>query len=112
VARLFEELSAPSQADVLDVARRTAERIDKLLRANGRSLEPERDEPAPELVRDEPGLAACCAAAAQGLGVSGERAEQPMLDEDVIVEDDFPFNIRLTPTENQRGSRRCSGSIE
>jgi hypothetical protein len=39
----FDALSAPSPADVLEVARRTAERIDKLLRASGRRLEPDGD---------------------------------------------------------------------
>ncbi|MBK7583055.1 MAG: transposase [Myxococcales bacterium] len=33
----------------------------------------------PELCFDEPGLAACYAAAAQGIGVSGERAGKPLL---------------------------------
>src|SRR5690606_28914011 len=37
------------------------------------------DEPVPALVLDEPGLAACYAAAARGIGVSGERAGQPAL---------------------------------
>jgi hypothetical protein len=50
---------------VFEVARRTAERIEKLLRASGRSLEPHGDEPEPALCLDEPGLAACYAAAAQ-----------------------------------------------
>ena len=76
---VFEELEAPTQAQVLDVARRTAERIDRLLRRSGRSLEPQGDEPPPELLLDEPGLAACYAAAAQGIGVSGERAGLPVL---------------------------------
>jgi hypothetical protein len=64
---------------VLEVARRSAERIDRLLRKSGRSLEPEAGEPLPELLFDEPGLAACYTAAAQGIGVSGERAGQPAL---------------------------------
>jgi hypothetical protein len=75
---VFEALAAPSQAEVLDVARQSAERIDTLLRQSGRSLEREGEEPE-LLVLDEPGLAACYAAAAQGLGVSGERAGQPAL---------------------------------
>jgi hypothetical protein len=76
---VFEALGAPSRAQVLEVARRSAERIDRLLRKNGRSLSREGDEPVPELLFDEPGLAACYAAAAQGIGVSGERAGQPVL---------------------------------
>ena len=76
---VFEALDTPSQEEVLNVARRTAERIDRLLRQSGRSLEPQGDEPPPELLLDEPGLAACYAAAAQGVGVSGERAGLPQL---------------------------------
>ena len=75
---VFEALGAPNEADVLDVAR-SAERIDSLLRESGRSLEPQGDEPAPDLVLDQPGLAACYAAAARGVGVSGERAGLPVL---------------------------------
>jgi hypothetical protein len=76
---MFEALGSPGQADVLDVARRTAERIDKVLQKTGWSLEPEADEPPPQLLLDEPGLAACYAAAALGIGVSGERAGLPAL---------------------------------
>ena len=47
--------------------------------ARGRSLEPDGDEPEPALCLDEPGLAACYAAAARGVAVSGERAGQPLL---------------------------------
>jgi hypothetical protein len=71
---VFEVLDTPSHREVLAVARRTAERIDRLLQESGRSLEPQGDEPPPKLLLDEPGLASCYAAAAQGLGVSGERA--------------------------------------
>jgi hypothetical protein len=75
----FEELGTPSHAEVLDVARRTAERVDQLLRRAGRRLEREGEEPLPELFADEPGLASCYAAAAEGLSVSGERAGKPQL---------------------------------
>jgi hypothetical protein len=78
-ALVFEELGTPTRAEVLDVARRTAERVDQLLRKTGRSLEPEGDEPPAELLLDEPGLASCYAAAAQGISVSGERAGLPQL---------------------------------
>ena len=50
-----------------------------LLTKSGRSLEREGDEPVPELCSDEPGLASCYAAAAQGISVSGERAGKPQL---------------------------------
>jgi hypothetical protein len=68
---VFEELGTPTRAEVLDVARRAAERVNRLLQ---RSLEREGDEPVPELVFDEPGLASCYAAATQGISVSGEPA--------------------------------------
>ena len=76
---VFEALEAPTHVEVLEVAHRTAERVDRLLRKSARSLEREGDQPEPDLVLDEPGLAACYAAAAQGIGVSGERAGQPAL---------------------------------
>ena len=76
----FRELVAPTQADIAEVAARTAVRVEKILRAHGKSLEPElADDTPPELALDEPGLAACYAAAAQGLSVSGDRAGQPPL---------------------------------
>ncbi|MBK7585056.1 MAG: transposase [Myxococcales bacterium] len=76
----FRELDAPTHADVAQVAARTAARIESILKAHGRSLDPELGEQElPELCFDEPGLAACYAAAAQGIGVSGERAGKPLL---------------------------------
>ena len=55
-------------------------RIEQILRAHGRSLDPEmQDDEPPELCLDEPGLAACYAAAARGVSVSGERAGQAVL---------------------------------
>jgi hypothetical protein len=76
----FRELDTPTQADVAEVAARTAARIEKILRAHGRSLDPELgDDEPPALCHDEPGLAACYAAAAQGVSVSGERAGKPLL---------------------------------
>ncbi len=74
---VFHPLPTPTRVEVADVARRTAERIEKILRAHGRSLDPEmQDDEPPELCLDEPGLAACYAAAAQGVSVSGDRAGQ------------------------------------
>ena len=62
------------------VARRTAERIETILRRHGRSLDPELcDDTPPALVSDEPGLAACYGAAAQGVGIDGDRAGRPTL---------------------------------
>lgn len=74
---VFHPLPTPTRAEV---ARRTAERIEKILHAHGRSLDPEMaDDEPPELCLDEPGLAACYAAAAQGVSVTGDRAGQPTL---------------------------------
>jgi len=76
----FRELDTPSHADIAEVASRTATRIEKILRAHGRSLDPELDDGSPpDLALDEPGLAACYAAAARGISVSGDRAGQPPL---------------------------------
>jgi hypothetical protein len=69
-------LGTPSRAEASLVAARTAARIEKILRKAGRSLDAEMaalEEP-PELCEKEPGLAACYAAAAQGVTVSGDRA--------------------------------------
>ncbi|MBE7481611.1 MAG: transposase [Polyangiaceae bacterium] len=64
----FRELDTPTRTDIAEVAARTAARVEKLLRAHGKSLDPELvEDTPPELALDEPGLAACYAAAAQGL---------------------------------------------
>jgi hypothetical protein len=74
---VFHALPTPTRAEVADIAARTAERIEQLLHAHGRSLDPQmEDAEPPELSSDEPGLAACYAAAARGVSVSGERAGQ------------------------------------
>jgi hypothetical protein len=76
----LHELPTPTHAEVADVARRTAARIEQILRAHGRSLDPELcDDDAHPLCLDEPELAACCAAAAQGISVAGDRAGKPTL---------------------------------
>jgi hypothetical protein len=77
---VFHALGTPSRAEVAEVAARTAARIEKSLRKAGRSLDPEmQDGEPPELYNEEPGLAACYAAAAQGVSVSGDRAGLPPL---------------------------------
>jgi hypothetical protein len=74
------ELEAPTHADIAEVAARTAARVEKILRAYGRSLDPAlADETPPELAVDEPTLAVLYGAAAQGIGVSGDRAGLPPL---------------------------------
>ena len=79
----FHALSTPSAAQVADVAGRTAERLGRAFKAQGRPSpwdEAEPSEPDPEsLSLQQPGLFACYEAAARGLSVSGERAGQPAL---------------------------------
>jgi hypothetical protein len=77
----FHSLPAPTTAEVADVALRTAQRLDKLLRAQGRSLSPDEcnDPEPPKLQLDHPALAACYDAASRGLAVSGDREGQPSL---------------------------------
>ena len=75
----FRRLPTPTQADVAEVARRTAERLEQILRAHGRCLDPERTQDAPALLDDAPGLATCYDVAARGISVGGERAGQPTL---------------------------------
>ena len=77
----FHSLPAPTTAEVSDVALRTAQRLDKLLRAQRRSLSPDEcTDPEPlALQLDHPALAACDDAASRGLAVSGDREGQPSL---------------------------------
>jgi hypothetical protein len=73
-------LPAPTRTDVTEVARRTACRIERILRAHGRSMGPQmQDDESHAFLLDRPGLAACYAASAQGVAVTGERKGQPTL---------------------------------
>jgi len=79
-ALAFRPLPAPTRADVTGVARRSAARVERILRAHGRSLERDGQvEGCDRLSIDEPTLAAYYAAAAQGISVAGERAGKPTL---------------------------------
>lgn len=71
----FMALPAPSADKVLDVAQRTAKRVAALLDKRGRSLEESEDESA-KLAQDQPVLASCYAAAAEGKVLLGDRAGQ------------------------------------
>jgi hypothetical protein len=71
--------AAPSANDVADLARRTAERVAKLLDKLGRSLDPEMDDAPDPLELEHPALAGCYGAAARGIDLLGERAGQPTL---------------------------------
>jgi hypothetical protein len=103
----FLELDTPTHEDIADVAARTATRVEKILRAHGRSLDPAlADETPPGLAVDEPTLAALYAAAAQGIGVSGERAGLP------------PLRLITAPPDRPRArdvtdapSRRCAPNV-
>jgi hypothetical protein len=97
---VFHALPTPTRAEVADVARRTAARIEKILRAHGRSLDPQMqdDEPHP-LEVEQPGLAACYAAAARGVSVAGERTGQPPLR--LIVSQDVPPGSRTAPATDE-----------
>ncbi|MBN1609269.1 MAG: transposase zinc-binding domain-containing protein [Polyangiaceae bacterium] len=95
-ALVFHPLPAPTQAEVVDVARRTAARIERILRKHGRSLDPElaNDDPHP-VDLDDPAVAACYAAAARGVGITGDRAGQPTLR--LIFPEDVPDRIAGPP---------------
>ncbi len=111
-ALVFHPLATPTRAEVAAVARRTAERIEKILRAHGRSLDPEMqdDEPAElELCRDQPGLAACYAAAARGASVKSEKATLRL-----VVSQDQPENAAAFGRCRRaaRRSARCQCSCK
>jgi hypothetical protein len=75
-------LPQPSAEQVADVARRSAERIRKILQSHGHKLDPELGEVDVLAAGDdtEPtALSACYGAAAQGLDLLGQRAGKPSL---------------------------------
>jgi len=77
---VFHELTAPTGEEVAEVARRTAERIKKVLRKHGRELDPEMaDVEAPEPDDEHPALSACYQAATAGFDLFGPRASAPSL---------------------------------
>ena len=71
---VLHPLPAPSANDVADLARRTAERVARLLDKLGRSLDPEMDEAPDPLELEHPALAGCYDAAAHGIDLLRERA--------------------------------------
>ncbi len=76
---VWHALPTPTQAEVADVASRTAARIERILKAHGRSMDPQMQQDEPALADEQPGLAACYTAAAQGVSISGARAGQATL---------------------------------
>jgi hypothetical protein len=79
----FHALPTPTSDDVLDIARRTAKRLHRAFRKQGRHRpwdEPDFSDGEPEpFSLEQPGLFACYQAAALGAAVLGERAGQPVL---------------------------------
>ena len=71
----FMALPAPSADEVLDVAQRTAKRVGALLEKRRRTLDGDDDAQA-LLAQDQPVLASCYNAAAEGKVLLGERAGQ------------------------------------
>ncbi|MFO0613022.1 MAG: transposase [Polyangiaceae bacterium] len=71
----FMALPAPSADEVLDVAQRTAKRVGALLEKGGRTLDGG-DDASAKLAQDQPVLASCYSAAAEGKVLLGERAGQ------------------------------------
>jgi hypothetical protein len=76
---VFHPLPALTVEEVADVAQRTALRVQKLLARHGRSLDGTGEGDDDDAQPDQLALAACCSAAASGLGLVGERAGQPLL---------------------------------
>jgi hypothetical protein len=77
-APVFHPLPAPTEDEVADVARRTAERVQKVLVRHGRSLDPEADA-GDDPLSEQPALAGLAAAATRGVDLLGERAGRPTL---------------------------------
>jgi hypothetical protein len=69
---------APTEEDVAEVARRTAERVEKLLLRHGRTLDPEQDG-GDDPLDTESVLSSCAGAATRGVDLVGERAGRPTL---------------------------------
>lgn len=79
-ALVFHALPTPSRDEVADVARRTAERIERILVKQERGLDPAmQGTEAHPLELAEPALAACYAAAAQGVLALGAPSGEPPL---------------------------------
>ena len=79
----FRALSAPTKAEVANVAWQTCKRVCKALRKRGLWLDSDAagdgDGVQDPLVQEEPGLAACCVASLQGVLLLGPRAGQRLM---------------------------------
>ena len=78
-ALVFHPLSAPTEEELADVAKRTALRVQKVLARHGRSLDGTSERQDAEPSGEQLSLSALCAAAASGQGLFGERAGKPLL---------------------------------
>ena len=77
-APVFHPLPAPTEDEVREVARRTAERVQKILLRHGRSLDHDQDA-GDDPLAEQPALSGCASAAARGVDLLGERAGRPTL---------------------------------
>ena len=78
-ALVFQALSAPTEQELAEVAKRTALRVKKVLARHGRSLDGTSEREDAEPSGEQLSLSALCAAAASGQGLFGERAGKPLL---------------------------------
>lgn len=78
-ALVFHPLSAPTEGELAEVAKRTALRVKKVLARHGRSLDGTSEREGAEPSGEQMSLSALCAAAASGQGLFGERAGKPLL---------------------------------
>jgi hypothetical protein len=78
-ALVFHPLSAPTEDELEEVAKRTALRVKKVLARHGRSLDGTSEREDAEPSGEQLSLSALCAAAASGQGLFGERAGKPLL---------------------------------
>jgi hypothetical protein len=110
---VFHALPAPTEEEVAEVARRTAERVEKVLLRHGRSLDPQLDS-GDDPLETEPALSSCAGAAARGVDLVGERAGRPtlrLLDPDRArvgepVADVMGFNVHATRAIAARDRQR------
>jgi hypothetical protein len=107
---VFRALPAPTDEDVLEVARRTAQRVVAILSKHGRSLEGLGDEAARATERD-PALASCVGAAARTPALRVADRSRARDNERVAVVMGFDVHAveRRSTGEIGLASRGCAG---
>jgi len=92
---IFHPLAEPTHEQVVDVASRTAKRVERILRKHGRVTDDDRliDEPD-TLEMQQPVLASCMKASASGIDMQAERAGQMSM----RVIGDSPVLSAVAPT--------------